>query len=73
MQQSLTSATDLDGVACTRSATICVFFAATLADLLSIEDMVRRYIEKRSGTDSEKRWGQFAKLLSSPRLPSGLR
>src|SRR6476660_62158 len=37
------------------------------------EDMVRRYIEKRGGTDSEKRWSEFAKLLSSPRLPSGLR
>jgi len=36
------------------------------------EDMVRRYIEKRSGTDAEKRWNEFAKLLSSPRLPSGL-
>ena len=37
------------------------------------EDMVRRYIEKRSGTDPEKRWREFGKLLSSPRLPSGLR
>jgi hypothetical protein len=36
------------------------------------EDMVRRYIEKRSGTDPVKRWSEFAKLLSSPRLPSGL-
>jgi len=36
------------------------------------EDMVRGYIEKRSGTDPEKRWSEFAKLLSSPRLPSGL-
>jgi hypothetical protein len=36
------------------------------------EDMVKRYIEKRSGTDPEKRWSGFAKLLSSPRLPSGL-
>ena len=36
------------------------------------EDMARRYIEKRSGTDPEKRWSEFAKLLSSPRLPSGL-
>ena len=26
------------------------------------EDMVRRYIEKRSGTDSEKRWSEFGKL-----------
>jgi hypothetical protein len=37
------------------------------------EDMVRSYIEKRSGADPEKRWSEFAKLLSSPRLPSGLR
>ncbi|MGB9476463.1 MAG: hypothetical protein WCE87_15470 [Candidatus Udaeobacter sp.] len=36
------------------------------------EDIVRRYIEKRSGSDPEKRWGEFAKLISSPRLPSGL-
>ena len=36
------------------------------------EDMVRRYIEKRSGADPDKRWSEFAKLLSSPRLPSGL-
>jgi hypothetical protein len=36
------------------------------------EDMVRRYIEKRSGTDLKKRWSEFGKLLSSPRLPSGL-
>jgi hypothetical protein len=36
------------------------------------EDMVRRYIEKRSGTDPEKPWSEFGKLLSSPRLPSGL-
>ena len=36
------------------------------------EDMVRHYIEKCSGTDPEKRWSEFAKLLSSPRLPSGI-
>jgi hypothetical protein len=36
------------------------------------EDVVRRYIEKGSGTDPEKRWSEFGKLLSSPRLPSGL-
>jgi hypothetical protein len=34
--------------------------------------MVRRYIEKRSGADAENRWSEFGKLLSSPRLPSGL-
>jgi len=36
------------------------------------EDMVRRYIENRSGADPEKRWSEFGKLLASPRLPSGL-
>jgi hypothetical protein len=36
------------------------------------EDMVRRYIEKRSGTDPEKRWSEFGKLLASPRLPGSL-
>jgi hypothetical protein len=36
------------------------------------EDMIRRYIEKRSGADPEKRWSEFGKLLSSPRLPSNL-
>jgi hypothetical protein len=36
------------------------------------EDMVRKYIEKRSGTDPVKRWNEFGKLLASPRLPSGL-
>ena len=39
------------------------------------EDMVRHYVEKRGGTSAhaQKRWQEFAKLLSSPRLPSGLR
>jgi hypothetical protein len=39
------------------------------------EDLVRQYIEKQGGTPDhpEKRWGEFGKLLSSPRLPSGLR
>ncbi len=36
------------------------------------EDMVRHYIESRAGNDAEKRWSEFEKLLSSPRLPSGL-
>ncbi|PYK29937.1 MAG: hypothetical protein DME57_08610 [Verrucomicrobia bacterium] len=36
------------------------------------EDMVKRYIEKRVGADPEKKWSEFGKLLSSPRLPSGL-
>jgi hypothetical protein len=38
------------------------------------KDMVRRYIESRGGTPDhpERRWQEFEKLLSSPRLPSGL-
>ena len=32
---------------------------------------MRRYIEKRSGTDPEKRWSEFAKLACPrARLPS---
>lgn len=34
------------------------------------QDMVRRYIESRSTPDT--RWEEFTKLISSPRLPSGL-
>jgi hypothetical protein len=39
------------------------------------QDLVRQYIEKRGGTadHAEKRWQEFARLISSPRLPSGLR
>ena len=39
------------------------------------KDLVREYIESRGGTESnpEKRWQDFEKLLSSPRLPSSLR
>ena len=38
------------------------------------EDLVRQYIERRGGTanNPEKRWEEFKKLISSPRLPSGL-
>jgi hypothetical protein len=36
-------------------------------------DLVREYVEKRAAGDDEKRWEVFAELLSSPRLPSGLR
>ena len=36
------------------------------------EEMVKHYIDKRSGNDPEKRWSEFGKLLSSPRLPSSL-
>jgi hypothetical protein len=39
------------------------------------KDLVRTYIESRGGTANNpaKRWQEFEKLLSSPRLPSGLR
>jgi hypothetical protein len=34
------------------------------------KDMVASYIESRGGTD--RRWAEFARLISSPRLPSAL-
>ncbi len=37
------------------------------------EDMARAYVEKRAGSDPEKRWQVFTSLLSSPRLPSNLK
>jgi hypothetical protein len=39
------------------------------------KDLVRRFIEGRGGTADhpDKRWHEFERLLSSPRLPSGLR
>jgi hypothetical protein len=39
------------------------------------KDMVRRYIESRGSTPDRppKRWEEFEKLLSSPRLPSDLK
>ena len=37
------------------------------------KDMVAGYIEQKAGSDPAKRWQEFAALLSSPRLPSGLR
>jgi hypothetical protein len=38
------------------------------------KDMVARYIESRGGTpaDPQRRWTEFERLLSSPRLPSNL-
>ena len=38
------------------------------------QDMVKRYIESCGGTQEypEVRWREFGKLISSPRLPSGL-
>jgi hypothetical protein len=39
------------------------------------KDLVRQYVESNGGTadDSRKRWEVFVRLLSSPRLPSGLK
>jgi hypothetical protein len=37
------------------------------------KDLVAAYINKSAGSDPEKRWALFEKLLSSPRLPSGLK
>jgi hypothetical protein len=39
------------------------------------QDLVRAYVEQRGGTadQPEARWKLFGELLSSPRLPSGLR
>ena len=36
------------------------------------KDLVGNYVEKRAGQDPAARWREFAALLSSPRLPSGL-
>jgi hypothetical protein len=36
------------------------------------KDLVARRIERRAGADAERRWSEFARLISSPRLPSGL-
>jgi len=37
------------------------------------EDLVKAYVERKAGIDPAARWTAFAELLSSPRLPSGLR
>ena len=39
------------------------------------KDLVRAYIERRMGRDRtpQRRWREFTELLSSPRLPSGLK
>lgn len=37
------------------------------------KDMVAKYIEGKAGNDPKRRWQVFGALLSSPRLPSGLR
>jgi hypothetical protein len=38
------------------------------------KDLVKAFIERRGGTAGfpDRRWKEFAALLSSPRLPSGL-
>ena len=36
------------------------------------QDLVRRYLEARAGQDPATIWEEFGRLLSSPRLPSGL-
>ena len=36
------------------------------------KDLVASYVERRAGADPEARWSEFARLISSPRLPSGL-
>jgi len=37
------------------------------------EDLVRSYVERRASGDPARRWSEFAKLISSPRLPSDLK
>ena len=37
------------------------------------KDLIREFIESRDGGQPAKRWDEFVRLLSSPRLPSGLR
>jgi hypothetical protein len=39
------------------------------------KDLIRAYIEKKAGRDASemRRWREFMALLSSPRLPSGLK
>jgi len=37
------------------------------------EELVREYIETKAGADPAARWRVFGELISSPRLPSGLK
>jgi hypothetical protein len=37
------------------------------------KDLVRDYVEQKANGDAAARWREFGALLSSPRLPSGLR
>jgi hypothetical protein len=36
------------------------------------KDLVARFVERRGGADPLRRWQEFTRLISSPRLPSGL-
>jgi hypothetical protein len=36
------------------------------------KDLVKRYVEARADGSADRRWREFAELISSPRLPSGL-
>jgi hypothetical protein len=37
------------------------------------KDLVKQFVESRAGGNAARRWEEFGRLLSSPRLPSGLR
>jgi hypothetical protein len=37
------------------------------------KDLVAAYVERLAGDDPERRWREFERLISSPRLPSGFR
>jgi hypothetical protein len=37
------------------------------------KDLVKRYVETKARSAPARRWEEFARLLASPRLPSGLR
>jgi len=39
------------------------------------QDLVKQYVEKKAGKNAtdKKRWGVFAELLSSPKMPAGLK
>ncbi len=37
------------------------------------KDLVAAYVERLAGDDPERRWRELERLISSPRLPSGLR
>jgi hypothetical protein len=37
------------------------------------QDLVKAWVERTAGSDEAKRWAAFGELLSTPRLPGGLR